>query len=118
MTLLKFLWPFIWEVVLGKQTFIEAVQTNKRKLGIFFLIIGLIFTNTWTLSRFIPVAKEYSRLKKECTAPFVVTSTKDTQPKVELPKHPPSQVPTEDSSDQAVKDQLMQALTHINRTEH
>jgi hypothetical protein len=63
--ILAFLWPFLKEMILGKKTIAESIKTNKKKVGLVFLVVGSLFLNMFTVQKLVIISEEYIKLQKK-----------------------------------------------------
>jgi len=61
---LRFLWPFVREMVLGEKTLPEAVKTNKGRVFIIGLIFVSFVTNLYIVPKVWSISSDYIDLKK------------------------------------------------------
>lgn len=61
--ILRFLWPFLKEMVLGDKTLTQALRTNKLRLLLLFAIIGSLGMNIWLTPRLFDISTQYIQLK-------------------------------------------------------
>lgn len=62
---LKFLWPFLKEMVLGDKTMGQAIKTNKMRVLLLFLILGSFATNIVVVPRTYEISAQYLDLERE-----------------------------------------------------
>ena len=64
MKVLRFLWPFIREMVLGEKTLKQAVKTNKGRVFIIGVIFASFVTNFYIIPKVWSISSDYLELKK------------------------------------------------------
>lgn len=62
--IITWLWPFIWEIVLGDVSFKEAIKTNKKKVAFVIAVIAQSVVLFWGMNRLVAVSAEHVALKK------------------------------------------------------
>lgn len=82
--ILKFIWPFIKELVLGEQTLGQALKTHKLRVLLIALIMGSFVMNVFTVPRLISISADYIKLEKKYEKD--IGSTLDPGIKEELEK--------------------------------
>ncbi len=68
MKVLRFLWPFIREMVLGEKTLKQAVKTNKGRVFIIGVIFASFVTNFYIIPKVWSISSDYIELKKNYDA--------------------------------------------------
>lgn len=87
---LRFLWPFVREMVLGEKTLPEAVKTNKGRVFIIGLIFASFVTNLYIIPKVWSISSDYIELKK--THDALVAKSQNLAPlAANIP--PPTKVP-------------------------
>lgn len=119
MAILKILWPFVWEVLLGRQTVFQAIRTNKKRLLLFVMVIGMIFTTSWSMMRLVTLGRAYVELQHQCKVPAIESPVRSGH-RVDTPVAAPvvepdaSQPVSDDKavteSDEVIKSQLLNAM--------
>lgn len=115
MAILKILWPFVWEVLLGNQTVFQAIRTNKKRLLLFLMVIGMIFTTSWSMMRSVSLGRAYLDLQHQCV--FRVDAKEPVQPPARsatpvatATSNSPSPASPNADSDEALKMQVLSAM--------
>lgn len=65
MSVLKLLWPFLKEMLLGDKTVGEALKTNKMRVLLLFLILGSFGMNLLVAPRLYAISSQYIELERE-----------------------------------------------------
>lgn len=65
LSILRWLMPFVWEWVLGKQGLKEAIRTNKKKVLVFLLVMGSLGLNGFMTSRVVTLAAQNLDLRNQ-----------------------------------------------------
>ena len=118
MTILKLLWPFVWEVLLGDQTVAQAIRVNKKRLLLFILVISLIFTASWSVMRLVTLGRAYVELQHSCIMPTATVTEGAVHPAREQASEPiaisPITKPDGNTveTDEALKSQLLSVMRH------
>lgn len=74
---LKFIWPFLKEMVLGDKTVGQALRTNKARLLLLILILGSFGMNIIMTPRLVTISAQYIELDK--THKKLVGANKDIE---------------------------------------
>lgn len=63
-SVLKWLWPFLKEMVLGDKTVGQALRTNKARVLLLILILGSLGMNMLMTPRLVTISAQYIELQK------------------------------------------------------
>lgn len=65
LSILRWLMPFVWEWLLGKQGLKEAIRTNKKKVLLFVLVAGSLCLNIFLTPRVFTLAQQNLDLRNQ-----------------------------------------------------
>jgi hypothetical protein len=103
--ILETFWPFLWEMVIGKKTFLEAIHSNKKAVFLVIMITGSFGLNIWQFIRLVSISSAQIHLAKVCKPELVSQSPAVVYPKQE--SAPVAESPTQDNTFNAVEDQML-----------
>ena len=76
-SIVKTLWPFLWEMVVGKKTLKQAIRTSRKSLVLIIAFCLMLVTTILAVGRLITLSKSQVELERICTgraAPVTIPS--------------------------------------------
>ena len=77
-SIVKTLWPFLWEMVAGKKTLKQAIRTSRKSLVLIVAFCLMLVTTILAVGRLITLSKSQVELERICTgraAPVTIPAT-------------------------------------------
>lgn len=88
MTFIRFLWPFLKEMILGDRSLKEAIKHHKWRVLLLGTVILSIVLNFLTIPRLLSLAHDHVELKRK-----YVTLVKQRWPNADISVEPPWEAP-------------------------
>lgn len=104
--IITWLWPFIWEIVLGDVSFKEAIKTNKKKVAFVIAVVIQSIALVWVANRLVAVSAEHVSLKKS----YEAMRSKARSYSCTAPEY--------DAQSRQLYEQIKNGLEHIKAREH
>lgn len=99
MTFIRFLWPFLKEMILGDRSLKEAIKHHKWRVLLLGTVILSIVLNFLTIPRLLSLAHDHVELKRKYATLLKQhwpSADVSVEPTWETPQQPPAEAPVEE----------------------